>query len=184
MDCRPPGFSVPGILQARILKWVAISLSRGSWIMPSSRRSYQPRGEPASLMSPALAGRFFATSTTLHCTYYILMSVGLFILSGSFALFPHQTLRSNCHALCILPIVSLPHAVIIWFISILREQCSILILISHLMRLNSVNVSLPLTWFFIICLQVGKTSLHWGWCKAFTLGLLVLSKGCPWPALV
>ena len=29
-DCSPPGFSVHGILQARILEWVAISFSRGS----------------------------------------------------------------------------------------------------------------------------------------------------------
>ena len=29
MDCSPPGSSVPGILQARILQWVAISFSRG-----------------------------------------------------------------------------------------------------------------------------------------------------------
>ena len=34
MDCSPPGSSVRGILQARILEWVA---------MPSSRRSFQPR---------------------------------------------------------------------------------------------------------------------------------------------
>ena len=30
MDCSPPGFSVHGILQARILEWVASSFSRGS----------------------------------------------------------------------------------------------------------------------------------------------------------
>ena len=30
VDCRPPGSSVHGILQARILAWVAISFSRGS----------------------------------------------------------------------------------------------------------------------------------------------------------
>ena len=30
MDCSPPGFSVHGILQARILEWVAISSSKGS----------------------------------------------------------------------------------------------------------------------------------------------------------
>ena len=30
VDCSPPGFSVHGILQARILKWVTISFSRGS----------------------------------------------------------------------------------------------------------------------------------------------------------
>ena len=29
MDCDPPGFSVYGISQARILEWVAISFSRG-----------------------------------------------------------------------------------------------------------------------------------------------------------
>ena len=29
MDCSPPGFSVRGILQARIVEWVAISFSRG-----------------------------------------------------------------------------------------------------------------------------------------------------------
>ena len=30
MDCSPPGSSVHGIFQARILEWVAISFSRGS----------------------------------------------------------------------------------------------------------------------------------------------------------
>ena len=34
MDCSPPGSSVHGILQARILEWVA---------MPFSRESSQPR---------------------------------------------------------------------------------------------------------------------------------------------
>ena len=29
-DCSPPGSSVHGIFQARILEWVAISFSRGS----------------------------------------------------------------------------------------------------------------------------------------------------------
>ena len=52
MDCNPPGSSVHGIFQARILKWVAISSSRGSSL---------PRIESTSLVSSALAGRFFAT---------------------------------------------------------------------------------------------------------------------------
>ena len=30
MDCSPPGSSIHGILQARVLEWVAISFSRGS----------------------------------------------------------------------------------------------------------------------------------------------------------
>ena len=45
MDCRPPGSSVHGISQARILEWVAISFSRGS------------SGPGIGLVSPALAGR-------------------------------------------------------------------------------------------------------------------------------
>ena len=36
VDCSPLGFSVHGILQARILEWVAISFSRGSFL-PSRR---------------------------------------------------------------------------------------------------------------------------------------------------
>ena len=53
IDCSLPGSSVPGILQARILEWDAISSSR------ASSRSGIKYG---SLMSPALAGRFFTTS--------------------------------------------------------------------------------------------------------------------------
>ena len=44
-----------GILQARILKWVA---------MPFSRESSWPRDRPKSLKSPGLVGRFFSTSAT------------------------------------------------------------------------------------------------------------------------
>ena len=44
-----------GILQARILGWVA---------MPSSGDLPDPGVEPVSLMSPALAGGFFTTSAT------------------------------------------------------------------------------------------------------------------------
>ena len=52
MDYSLPGSSVHGIIQARIFEWVAI---------PSSRGSSNPGMEPTS---PALAGRFFNTSTT------------------------------------------------------------------------------------------------------------------------
>ena len=50
MDCKLPDSSVHGILQVRILEWVAIS---------SPERLPDPGIEPVSLMSPALAGRFF-----------------------------------------------------------------------------------------------------------------------------
>ena len=33
MDCSPPGSSVPGVLQARILQWVAVSSSRESSLL-------------------------------------------------------------------------------------------------------------------------------------------------------
>ena len=55
MGYSPPGFSVHGILQARMLEWVSI---------PFSRNLPDPRNEPASLKSPALAGRFFTTTAT------------------------------------------------------------------------------------------------------------------------
>ena len=43
MDCSPPGSSVHGILQARILEWVAISFSRGSsQLMDQTHISYIP----------------------------------------------------------------------------------------------------------------------------------------------
>ena len=84
--CSPPGSSVHGILQVRILEWVAMPFSKSHallfmtpWTiarqaplsMGSSRQEYQrglpfptpgdlpdPGMEPAS---PALAGRFFTT---------------------------------------------------------------------------------------------------------------------------
>ena len=52
MDCSPPGSSVHGILQARVLEWVAI---------PSSRGLPDPGIELASLSSPALVGGFSTT---------------------------------------------------------------------------------------------------------------------------
>ena len=52
MDCSPPDSSIHGILQARLLWWVAIS---------SSKESSDPGIEPMTLTSPALAGGFFTT---------------------------------------------------------------------------------------------------------------------------
>ena len=52
MDCSPPGFSVHGIFQARVLQWVAISFSRGSsWPRDWTQVS-------------CIAGRFFTTWAT------------------------------------------------------------------------------------------------------------------------
>ena len=61
--CSPPGFSVHGILQARILKWIAIPFSRGT---------SQPRNR--NLVS-CMAGRFFTVWATgkssLSCSCYL-----------------------------------------------------------------------------------------------------------------
>ena len=56
IDCSPSGSSVHGISQLRILEWVAMPFSKGDLSDPGI--------DPHSLMSPALAGRFFTTSTT------------------------------------------------------------------------------------------------------------------------
>ena len=52
MDCNPPGSSVHGILQARILEWVAVPFSKGS---------SQPR-DPTQISHNE--GRFFTVWTT------------------------------------------------------------------------------------------------------------------------
>ena len=55
MDCSPPGSSVHGISQARILEWVAVSFSRGSRI---------------ESVSPSLAGRFLTTEPPRKPNYF------------------------------------------------------------------------------------------------------------------
>ena len=58
----PPGSSVHGILQARILELVA---------MPFSRRSSCPRDPLMSLISPALADEFFTTNATWEAQFIL-----------------------------------------------------------------------------------------------------------------
>ena len=54
VNCSPPGSSVHGILQVRILEWVA---------SPPLADLSNSGIEPKSLLSPALAGGFFTTSS-------------------------------------------------------------------------------------------------------------------------
>ena len=51
MDCSPSGSSIHGIFQARILEWIAISYSEGS---------FQPRDQ-------TLAGGLFTTKPPVYC---------------------------------------------------------------------------------------------------------------------
>ena len=55
VDCSPPGSSVYGILQARVLEWVAC---------PPPEQLPHPGIKSTSLMSLALAGEFFTTCAT------------------------------------------------------------------------------------------------------------------------
>ena len=84
MVCNPPGSSVQGISQARILEWVAISFSRGSsW--PRDWTSVSPT-----------AGRFFTVwgtrETLIHNSVLIQMvrQLKLLIMLSDLASWRHQ----------------------------------------------------------------------------------------------
>ena len=61
MDCNPPGSSVHGILQARILEWVAIFSSRGS---------SQPRDQ---IWVSRIAGRLFTVWATRKAQRWVIL---------------------------------------------------------------------------------------------------------------
>ena len=77
IDYSPPGSSVHGIFQERILEWVAISFSKGS---------SGPRNRIVSLVSPAMAGKFFTSlpfgkPSTFHTSLYSFHSAKTICLS-------------------------------------------------------------------------------------------------------
>ena len=98
MGCCPPDFSVPGILQARILEWIAISFSKGS-------------SRPRDRTHVSFIGRqilhHWATGEALMCVCVracvcvcVCVQVGnLHRSSGSQGLRGPQALRSACFCL-------------------------------------------------------------------------------------
>ena len=82
MDCSPLGSSVHGILQTRVLKWVA---------MPSSGDLPSPGIEPAAFTSPASAGGFFTSSTTWEVSLTHLLC-SLVLLLHLLTVGPHRQL--------------------------------------------------------------------------------------------
>ena len=68
MDCSRPGSSVHGILQARIVDWVAI---------PSSSASSQPREDALEegMATQSLLQRIFPTQGSKPCLYTVCMIV-------------------------------------------------------------------------------------------------------------
>ena len=87
MDFSPPGFSVRGILQTRILEWVAIPFSRGSsWLRDQTQVS-------------CIAGRFFTTWATREaqwlCNSLSMYLISLSSLSHAFSWFMHVSGKSH-----------------------------------------------------------------------------------------
>ena len=84
MDCSPPGSSVHGILQARILKWVAIPFSRGS---------FQPGIEPRS---PTLQADSLPSELYIYIYIYLYNSFWDYSCQTDFkkSLFPNIPLKS------------------------------------------------------------------------------------------
>ena len=104
MDCSPPGFSVHGILQARILKWVTTPSPRGSnpgllHLQEDSLPS-EPAGKPKEDKVQSIKGMF------PKCPWELLMALGcqcrapgIFVLCSLWSLEP---------CVCVCPL-SLPH---------------------------------------------------------------------------
>ena len=85
MDCSPPGFPVPGFLQARTLEWVAIAFSNAwkwKWSLSVVSNSSPPHGlQPTRLLHPwDSPGK--STGVSCHCLlqwyqyYYLNFSEG------------------------------------------------------------------------------------------------------------
>ena len=91
MDCSPPGSSVHGILQARVLEWVA---------MPSSRGLPDPGIEPES---PSLlhrqAGSLPLAPPRKRSFWWFLALLGLQMRRSSLCLHPPMAFSSKCSLL-------------------------------------------------------------------------------------
>ena len=67
MDCSLPGFSIHGILQARILEWLAISLSKpGSPCSPKDSQESSPTPQFKSIISSVLNFLYSPVLTSTH----------------------------------------------------------------------------------------------------------------------
>ena len=80
VDCSPPDSSVHGVLQARILEWVAMFSSRDAWSMhPLNVSSIPPQSESVSaLLIPTVHSFFFSAMNHL---VRVLLRKGIWIFS-------------------------------------------------------------------------------------------------------
>ena len=80
MDCSPSGSSVRGILQARILEWVAY---------PPPGDLPDPGIDLASLRSAALAGGLFTASAVVHVNWLQIQGQAVSVTWKGEMLSPH-----------------------------------------------------------------------------------------------
>ena len=85
--CSPPGSTVYGISQARILEWVAI---------PSSRGSSQHKDRNWVICISCLAGRFFTAELLGKPSTCLLLLCSCLVMSGSLQLHGQQRARPPC----------------------------------------------------------------------------------------
>ena len=100
MDCSLPDSSVHGILHARILEWV---------VMPSSRGSFQPRDQTLVSYSSCIVGKFFLAETPGKpaidiCSVQLLSCVQLFAIPWTAA---HQAFLSITNTQSLLKLMSI-----------------------------------------------------------------------------
>ena len=82
LDCVPPGSSVHGILQARILQWVAIPFSRGSSLLRDWTQV------------SCIAGKFFTIWSTRQATYFVGVCTHLHIYTHTKHIDSHESKSS------------------------------------------------------------------------------------------
>ena len=77
MDCSPPGSSVHGIFQARVLEWGAIALSRD--------QTQVPRIVECGVLATGLPGKswnMFNSTLDFSLTYLVVLSLSFNFLQG------------------------------------------------------------------------------------------------------
>ena len=108
MDCSPPGYSVHGILQARILEWGAVSFSRESsrpraqtWFsslqadaLPSGPPRLYPDKDTGAQISPSPVRAMIITQLTDHQSFFDQLYRG-FILCMCSSVFTRRLLGNS-----------------------------------------------------------------------------------------
>ena len=176
MDCSPPGSSIHGILQARILEWVAISFSRGSsWPRDRTQVSHI-RGRCFNLKSllttfPSLGAALdltdlFLKSPSCHCYLYsyVLGSPLFFNVSHTGLLGRHTGFPLSSDSCCFLSLrLCSPYVSLRLFPSLHQDSNRILFSqtrVNHLPKEARPTLLYPLAlpyfspWYSLVCKNI------------------------------